>query len=101
MTGPDTSAGAGRVDRWLFFARLCKSRSLAAHLCEDGLVRVDGVVAIRPAHAVRPGSTIEVTLGRQVHRVRVRALGLRRGPAPEARALYEELGRVPVVDDWG
>jgi|JI10StandDraft_1071094.scaffolds.fasta_scaffold924155_2 ribosome-associated heat shock protein Hsp15 len=92
---------AGRLDRWLFFARLCKSRSLAQRLCEEGLVVVDGAAARRPSRGVRPGTEIAVTLGRTVRRVRVVALGTRRGPAPEAQALYEDLGSMPAPDDWG
>lgn len=92
---------AGRIDRWLFFSRICKSRSLAARMCEDGLVTIDGAIARRAAHAVRPGSEIAIEIGRSVRRVRIVALGHRRGPAPEAQGLYEDLGTVPVVDDWG
>ncbi len=94
------TAGAGRVDRWLFFSRLCKSRSLAAQLCHDGRVRIDGVTVRRAAQTVRPGTEIAIEVGRSVRRVRVRALGLRRGPAPEAQGLYEDLGTVPAENGW-
>lgn len=92
---------AGRLDRWLFFTRLCKSRSLAQRLCEDGLVAVEGSPALRPSRTIRPGMEIAVTFGRTVRRVRVVALGQRRGPASEAATLYEDLGRAPAPDDWG
>ncbi|BBK29552.1 heat shock protein Hsp15 [Stella humosa] len=97
----DEAGEAGRLDRWLFFARLCKSRSLAARLCEEGFVAVDGAVARRPARTIRAGNLVAVTIGRSQRRVRVLALGTRRGPAPEAQGLYEDLGTVPVPDDWG
>lgn len=92
---------AGRLDRWLFFTRLCKSRSLAQRLCEEGAVTVDGAAALRPSRTVKPGMEIAVTLGRTVRRVRVLSLGTRRGPASEAETLYEDLGRSPAPDDWG
>ena len=91
---------AVRIDKWLFFARFCKSRSLAARMCEDGLVLVDGNKARRAHHAVRVGATIAIELGRSIRTVRVTALGERRGPAPEARGLYEDLGTAPRASDW-
>ena len=93
-------AGADRIDRWLFFARLCKSRSLAQRLCEDGMVSVSGIAVQRPSQLVRPGMEIAVTFGRTVRRVRVTGIGMRRGPASEAALLYEDLGRAPAPDDW-
>jgi ribosome-associated heat shock protein Hsp15 len=78
-----------RIDKWLWFARLAKSRSLAARLCAVGAVTIGGTAALRSSHPVRVGDVVEVPQGRLVHTVRVLALGARRGPAPEARQLYE------------
>jgi ribosome-associated heat shock protein Hsp15 len=83
------AAGALRIDKWLWFARLAKSRSLAARLCAAGAVEVGGSPALRPSHPVRVGDVVVVPQGRLIHTVRVRALGARRGPAAEARLLYE------------
>ena len=78
-----------RIDKWLWFARLAKSRSIAARLCAAGAVVIGGTAALRPSHPVRIGDVVAVPQGRLLHTVRVRALGIRRGPAAEARLLYE------------
>lgn len=96
MSRKERRAGAGeeaeirRLDRWLWFARLAKSRSLAARLCFSGAVAVNGVAVRKPGHRVRPGDEIVVRKGACRVRLRVLALGMRRGPAAEASALYEE-----------
>jgi len=80
-----------RLDKWLWFARFAKTRSVAAKLCASGLVAVGGVVATKSHHAVRVGDVISVPQGRALRRITVRALGERRGPPAEARLLYEEV----------
>ena len=80
-----------RLDRWLWQARFCKSRSLAAKLCTAGRVRIDGRVVDKAHAAVRPGQVLTFALHDHVRVIRVAALGTRRGPAPEARTLYEDL----------
>jgi ribosome-associated heat shock protein Hsp15 len=80
-----------RLDKWLWFARLAKSRTLAAKLVGEGFVRVNGQRAETPAKAVAVGDVLTVALARTTAVVRVEALGTRRGPAPEARGLYSEL----------
>ncbi len=93
-----------RIDKWLWHARLAKTRSLAARLCEAGLVELAGRVVIKPNQAVRVGAQVTVVQGRQRRRVEVLGLGVRRGPAAEAQTLYrdtappEPLSRIP--DDW-
>ena len=82
-----------RLDKWLWFARLAKSRTLAAKLVGDGFVRVNGQRADTPAKAVAIGDVLTVALSRTTTVVRVEGLGVRRGPAPEARQLYSELDR--------
>ena len=82
-----------RLDKWLWFARFVKSRTLAAKLVGDGFVRVNGRRADDPAKAIAVGDVITVAVARTTAVVRVEALGTRRGPAPEARQLYRELGR--------
>lgn len=86
-----------RLDKWLWFARLAKSRSQAAHLCEARRLRIDGRVIDKPSATVRPGAVLAFTQGDAVRVVRVESLGDRRGPYPEARQLYTELALTPAA----
>jgi ribosome-associated heat shock protein Hsp15 len=79
-----------RVDRFLFFIRLAKSRTLAQALIESGYVRIDGKRVTKPSDDVREGSIIALPLRGQTRVLKVLELPSRRGPAPEARACYEE-----------
>jgi ribosome-associated heat shock protein Hsp15 len=83
--------GKTRLDQWLWFARLAKSRSLAAQLCAAGAVTLNGTVVGKANQAVRVGHVVVVPQGGWQRTVRVVALGVRRGPTAEARLLYEEL----------
>jgi ribosome-associated heat shock protein Hsp15 len=78
-----------RVDRWLWAARLVKTRSLAAEAVKGGRVHVNGR-AIKPSRELRPGDRLEITTGSVRRTVIVRATAERRGPAREAALLYEE-----------
>jgi ribosome-associated heat shock protein Hsp15 len=80
-----------RLDQWLWFARFVKTRSLAARLCTGGAVSVNGEKARKASQAVRPGDLLGLRLGKSRRKIRILALGDRRGPAPEARGLYEEI----------
>ena len=81
-----------RIDRFLFFIRLVKSRTLAKHVIDDGYIRIDGKRVEKPSDDVRVGSIIALPLHGRVRVIRVLELPTRRGPAPEARACYEEVG---------
>jgi len=81
-----------RIDKWLVYARVVKSRSLAAALVGAGHVRVNRDKITDPARTVKPGDVLTVALDRRVLVWRVLALAERRGPPGEARALYEDLG---------
>jgi ribosome-associated heat shock protein Hsp15 len=85
-----------RLDKWLWHARFCKTRSLAAKLCEGG-IRIDGAVVAKPGVTVRPGQILTFALGRHVRVIELVAIGERRGPAEEARALYRDLAP-PTVE---
>jgi len=85
------AAASLRLDKWLWQARFCRSRSIAAALCASGTIRIGGGHVTKPHHAVRPGDVLTFPLGRSIRVVRVLALGTRRGPAPEARRLYDDL----------
>ena len=84
-----------RIDKWLFFARLRKSRSLAAKSVEAGDVRINGVTVRQPAHGVRPGDVIALSLDRHDVVVKVLQPGERRGPYEEARLLYHDMTPPP------
>jgi ribosome-associated heat shock protein Hsp15 len=84
-----------RLDKWLWHARFCKSRTLAAKLAAAGKVRISGTLVFKAHHAVKPGDVLTFPLGSHIRTVKVLALGLRRGPASEARLLYEDLAPPP------
>jgi ribosome-associated heat shock protein Hsp15 len=90
------SAAAIRLDKWLFYARFFKSRARAAELCLSGRLRVNGLSTVKPDLHVRPGDVLTFAQGPQIRVVRIVATGTRRGPAPEARQLYEDLGLPPA-----
>jgi ribosome-associated heat shock protein Hsp15 len=81
-----------RLDQWLWFSRLVRTRSLAARLCTVGAVAINGIAIHKSNHAIRIGDIIAAPQGAYRRTVRVLGLGVRRGPASEARLLYEELG---------
>ena len=83
--------GRQRLDKWLWFARFARTRSLAARLVADGFVRVNGMRADNPAKGVGVGDVVTVAAIHATRAVRVVALGERRGPAPEAQGLYADL----------
>ena len=80
-----------RIDRFLYFIRLVKSRTLAQGVIDEGHARIDGKRVEKPSDQVEVGSVIALPLHGQVRIMRVLALPRRRGPASEARLCYEEL----------
>ena len=80
---------AVRLDKWLWAARFYKTRQLAHDAIDGGKVQVDGARA-KPARTVRAGDTLEIQAAEQRWVVVVRAVSGRRGPASQARLLYEE-----------
>lgn len=80
-----------RLDKYLWFIRLVKTRALAQKLVEEGHLRVDGRPAFRAATEVKVGQVLSFPHRDRVRVLRVEALPARRGPAPEARACYSDL----------
>ncbi len=80
-----------RLDKWLWFARLAKSRGDAQRLCESRHLRLDGRVIDRASALVRAGSVVSFPRHDAVVVVRVEAISDRRGPYPEAQELYTDL----------
>ncbi len=90
MAEADDDAGPPRLDKWLWFARFVKTRSLAQALCAAGHVKLNGETVRRSHQKVRLGDRVEMLLGTVRRTVTVEGFGIRRGPAPEAQALYAE-----------
>lgn len=90
MDERDDAADRLRIDRWLWCARLFKSRSAAAEAVRGGHARLNGQ-RVKPSHAVRIGDALQLSLPRSSDRdLQIAAIPLRRGPAPEAAATYVE-----------
>jgi ribosome-associated heat shock protein Hsp15 len=105
--GTRKPAGAQRLDKWLWFARVVKSRTLAAHLVTAGKIRVNKVKAEKPSQLVKTGDVITSAAHKTVRILRVLDTGFRRGPSEEARRLYDELtppvpaAKAPAVEGHG
>lgn len=84
-----------RIDKWLWHARFFKARSIASKFCLTGRLRVNGELTAKAHYAARIGDVLTFPLGSEIRVVRIVALGERRGPAPEAQALYEDMAPRP------
>ena len=87
-----------RIDKWLWHARLCKTRGQAARLVADGAVRINTARITKPAAPLHVGDGLTCIVGGRVRALRVVALGTRRGPAPEAQQLYFDLDAATAPD---
>ena len=92
---PAGDGGGQRLDKWLWYARVAKTRTLAASLVSGAKVRVNRQKVTKPAHVVRVGDVVTVTVARGVRVLRIQASGVRRGPASEAQTLYDEIVPLP------
>lgn len=88
---PDSKERSLRLDKWLWFARFYKTRSLATKSCLSARLRVNAQPISKAHHSIKAGDVLTFPLGPHIRVIKVLALGARRGPAPEARALYEDL----------
>lgn len=89
--GPDCQ----RIDQWLWFARIAKSRTLAQALIGRGKVRINRVRIEKTSHVVKSDDVVTISLGPNVRILKIVAFGMRRGPASEASRLYLELTPSP------
>jgi ribosome-associated heat shock protein Hsp15 len=80
-----------RIDKWLWHARFCKTRTIAQQKAAAGFIRLNGQRVEKPSAAVRVGDVMTLPAGSGVISVKVLALGIRRGPAIEAHCLYDIL----------
>jgi ribosome-associated heat shock protein Hsp15 len=88
-----------RLDKWLFFSRAIKSRTLAQKLIEGGAVRVNSERTLDSDRKVGAGDVLTMTISRRLLVWRILDAGTRRGPAPEAALLYEDLSPPPLPRD--
>ena len=84
-----------RLDKWLWYARFVRSRSLAAKLIEEGCIRVNRQRVVKAATSIKCGDVLTASLHGRVRIIEVRAIGHRRGPPGEAQALYSDLLSLP------
>ncbi len=91
MAGAAEDRDWQRLDLWLWSARFLKARSDCARLVSEGSVRINRQPTDKPHARLRPGDVLTLPLRGEVRVVRVLFLATRRGPAPEARLLYEEV----------
>lgn len=80
-----------RLDRWLWHARIIKTRSLAAQFVEQGKFRINREKVLKPAYTVKIGDVITAAIFGRVRVLRIAGFSARRGPATEAQALYVDL----------
>ena len=92
MAASDETPGRQRLDKWLWFARVVKTREDAVSLVESGHVRLNGQKTLKPGHGVKPGDVLTIVLNSRVRVLHVEGLAERRGPAEAARLLYREPG---------
>jgi ribosome-associated heat shock protein Hsp15 len=86
-----------RIDKWLWHARVVRTRSAAAALADAGLVRINGARIDTSSRPVRPGDVVTIALDRGVRILKVAGYAERRGSADIARALYEDLTPPPAA----
>jgi ribosome-associated heat shock protein Hsp15 len=89
-----------RLDKWLWYARFFKTRSLATKVVSGGNVRLNSNKVSKPSVAVGEGDLLVFTQAKVVRTVRLKACGQRRGPAPEAQLLYEDLTPEPEAKEF-
>ncbi len=90
-----------RLDKFLWFARIVKTRALAQTLAEQGRIRLSGRVVDRSHAPVRIGDVLSFALRGKVRVIRIEAIPARRGPPAEARALYTELPDTMLTSQAG
>lgn len=83
-------AARQRLDKWLFFARMVKSRSLAQTYIQSGKVAVNGTTVRQPSHMVKIGDRLDISFERMDRILVITLPGERRGPYEEARRLYDD-----------
>ena len=97
----DDAIRGQRIDKWLWHARFARTRTAAARLVSDGHVRINAKRELTCAKRIRPGDVLTLSLGRDVAVIRLLDVADRRGPATQARLLYETVGDEPRFSEEG
>ena len=98
----NAAAGQQRLDKWLWFARIARSRALAADMAARGRVRVNGQRATQASRAVRVGDVLTINANGRILVLRIAGLGAKREAYPLARTLYEDIAAPPAgAEDIG
>ena len=92
-------AASQRLDKWLWFARVAKTRTLAATLVSEGKVRINGERVEKPSAPVRAGDVVTTLQRLQVRVLKVASFAPRRGSASVAAALFDDLSPPPPAAD--
>lgn len=85
------AASTQRLDRWIWHARIVKTRTIAANLVNEGYVRVNGERAEQPARTIKPGDVLTIALPARVRVLKVTGILPRRADATAARDIYESV----------
>ena len=93
------AVGTQRLDKWLWFARVVKTRTLAATLITEGKVRINGERVQKPSSTVRVGDIVTTLLRQQVRILKVAAFAQKRGSAPIAASLFADMSPPPAAKD--
>lgn len=88
-----------RLDQWLWYARIFKTRGAASKFCQAKKIRLDGDLISKAKTPVRIGMMLSFTLDEQIKILKIEALGVRRGPAVEAQSLYDDQSPPPPTKE--
>ena len=94
-----TAGDRQRVDKWLWFARVTRTRTAAQALAVSGQVRVNREKVASASRAIRIGDVLTIVAGTRIRVLKVAAIGIRRGPSSEAQSLFEDLSPPPVAPE--
>ena len=88
-----------RIDKWLWFSRQFTTRTLAAKIVTSGRIRINGQRITKTRHMVRTGDVITYVTNKKIKILKITGIGIRRGPAVEAMALYEDISPPELAAD--
>jgi ribosome-associated heat shock protein Hsp15 len=97
MTKSTPLAASERLDKWLWFARVLKTRTLASSMVEAGRIRVNGSKTVKPSHTIKVGDVLTISVHHRIRVLEVQGFSERRGPAEAASQLYRELTERPAL----